>query len=512
MKKTAGPPAVFFFSQGRSAGYAQDRRVSTARELCFLDATELARRIAGKTVSAFDVMRAYLEQIADVNPALNAIVTLHAEQALAAARNADAAQARGERLGPLHGLPVAHKDLFLTRGMRTTFGSPLFANFVPDVDSLIVERQHMAGAIPVGKTNIPEFGAGSQTFNTVFGATRNPYNRARTSGGSSGGAAVALAAGMVALADGTDLGGSLRNPANFCNVVGLRPSIGCVPRWPAEDAWNTLNVAGPMGRSVADAALLLSVVAGADRRDPLSVPLDGARFRESLDSDVRGKRIAWSADLGGLPFEPAVRAAFAAQRAVFERLGCRVEDATPNLSGADEAFRTLRGVHFVGAYGNLIDRHPDAFKDTIARNVAFGRALSAEQIAVAHRLQAECFARMTAFLERFDALVTPVNQVLPFAVEEPYPTSIDGVPMETYMDWMQSCYTITVTGHPAISVPATFTPDELPVGIQIVGRYRDEWPLLQLAHAFEAATQAGRRRPPAAAPTNENLTETHIKS
>jgi amidase len=486
--------------------------VSAADELCFLDATELARRIASKSLSASDVMQAHLERIAVANPALNAIVTLHAEQALAAARAADAAQARGERLGPLHGLPVAHKDAFLTRGMRTTFGSPLFANFVPDVDSAVVERQRSAGAIAVGKTNTPEFSAGSQTFNPVFGATRNPYDRARTCGGSSGGSAVALAAGMVALADGSDLGGSLRNPANFCNVVGLRPSIGCVPRWPVENGWNTLNVAGPMGRTVADTALLLSVIAGADRRDPLAVPLDGGRFRASLDGDVRGKRIAWSADLGGLPVEPAVRAAFAAQRAVFERLGCRVEDATPNLSGADEAFRTLRGVHFVGEFGELIERHPGALKDTIVGNVAFGRALSAEQIASAQRLQTQCFARMTAFLERFDVLVTPVNQVLPFAVEEPYPTSIDGVPMETYMDWMRSCYSITVTGHPSISVPAAFTPDGLPVGIQIVGRYRDEWPLLQLAYAFEAATQAGRRRPPPVEATNENLTETHIKS
>lgn len=478
--------------------------MSAADELCFLDATELARRIAARSLSAREVMTAHLERIDRINPALNAIVTLDAERALAAAREADAAQSRGGTLGPLHGLPVAHKDVFLTRGMRTTFGSPLFADFVPDVDSVVVARQRGAGAITVGKTNTPEFSAGSQTFNTVFGATRNPYDLRRTCGGSSGGSAAAVAAGLTALADGTDYGGSLRNPANFCNVVGLRPSIGCVPQWPIENAWDTLNVAGPIGRTVADVALLLSVLAGADRRDPLAIPLDGARFRERLERDVRKTRVAWSSDLGGLPLEPAVRTAFEAQRAVLERLGCIVEDATPDVSGAEEAFQTLRGVRFAGAFGELLDRHPGAFKDTIVANVAFGRALRADQIATAHKLQSQCFLRMATFFERFDVLVAPVNQVVPFAIEEPFPTAIDGVAMQGYMDWMRSCFLITVTGHPSISVPAAFTADGLPIGIQIVGRYREEWPLLQFAHAFEAATQAGRRRPAALVGPNEN--------
>jgi amidase len=471
--------------------------VSAADDLCFLDAAELTRRIAAKTVSATEVMSAHLERIAAVNPALNAIVTLDAGGALAAARAADAAQARGDALGPLHGLPVAHKDIFVTRGMRTTFGSPLFRDFVPAADSITVERQRNAGAIAVGKTNVPEFGAGSQTFNTVFGATRNPYDLSRTCGGSSGGSAVALAAGMVALADGSDLGGSLRNPASVCNVVGLRPSIGRVPQYPIEDAWGALNVAGPLGRTVGDVALLLSVQAGADPRDPLAVPVDGARFRAPLERDVRGTRIAWSSDLGGLPVEPAAAAVLEAQRAVFERLGCALEAATPDLSGADEVFQVLRGVTFAGRYGELIERHPAAFKESIVTNVAFGRGLSAERIAAAHKLHAQCYLRMSEFFERFDFLVAPVSQVLPFSVDEPYPTAIEGVAMENYMGWMRSCYLITVSGHPAISVPAGFTRDGLPVGIQIVGPYRDEWSLLQLAWAFEAATHTGRRRPPA---------------
>ena len=464
-------------------------------DLCFLDAVELARRIAAKSLSSLEVMEAHLARIAAVNPALNAIVTLHADAALAAARAADAAQARGEVLGPLHGLPVAHKDLFVTRGMRTTFGSPLFSNFVPAVDSISVERQRAAGAIAVGKTNVPEFGAGSQTFNAVFGATRNPYDPSRTCGGSSGGSAVALAAGMVALADGTDLGGSLRNPANFCNVVGLRPSVGCVPQFPIEDAWDTLGVAGPMGRTVGDVALLLSVQAGADGRDPLARSVDGAQFRAPLERDVRGLRLAWSSDLGGLPVQPAVRAVLEAQRPVFERLGCRIEEATPDLNDADEAFRVLRGVAFAGRFSELIERHPASFKESIVSNAAFGRGLGAARIAAAQKRHALCYLRMADFFERFDALVAPVNQVVPFSVDEPYPTQIEGIAMDTYMDWMRSCYVITVSGHPAISVPAGFTNDGLPVGLQIVGRYRDEFGLLQLAHAFEAATQTGRRRP-----------------
>jgi amidase len=469
--------------------------IDRGEELCFSSASELAARIGRRDVSAREVMEAHLARIARVNPALNAIVTLHADQALAAADRADDAQRRGEALGPLHGLPVAHKDSFMTRGMRTTFGSPIYRDFVPELDSIVVERQQRAGAITIGKTNMPEFAAGSQTFNTVFGATRNPYDLAMTCGGSSGGAAVALATGMVALADGTDLGGSLRNPANFCNVVGLRPSVGRVPQWPADDPWNTLSVAGPMGRTVGDVALYLSVLAGADSRDPIAAPGDGARFRGALDREFRGTRIAWSADLGGLPLEPAVREVLAPHRSTCTALGCDVEDAEPSFAGADEAFQTLRGIMFANAFGPLLDRHPTSFKDTIVWNVAYGRERTGDQVATAHRLRGQLFARMRAFMERYEFLVCPVNQVAPFSVEQPYPTSIDGVPMETYMDWMRSCYFITLTGHPAISVPCGFTGEGLPVGIQIVGRYRDEFGLLQFAHAFEQATRAGLRRP-----------------
>jgi amidase len=466
-------------------------------DLCFLPATELARRLRAKDISARELMTAHLVRVERENPRLNAIVTVDADGALAAARRADDALARGAEPGPLHGLPVAHKDTVVTRGMRTTFGSPIFADFVPDVDAAIVERQRAAGAIAIGKTNVPEFAAGSQTFNPVFGATRNPYDLEKTCGGSSGGAAVALATGMVALADGSDLGGSLRNPANFCNVVGLRPSLGRVPTWPVENAWIPASVSGPMGRTVGDVALLLSVLAGPDARDPLTIGEDGTIFRAPLDTDVRGARVAWSATLGGLPVDPAVRDVVAAQRTVFEQLGCRVDDDEPNLADADEIFVVLRGLLFAG-FAPLIEEYGELVKETVRWNAEVGLALTGEQVVAADVARTRLFARMHAFFERYDYLVAPVNQVPPFSVDVPYPTEIDGVAMETYIDWMRSCSRITVTGHPAISVPAGFTADGLPVGIQIVGRYRDERGLLRVAAAFEAATQVGARRPPAA--------------
>lgn len=465
-------------------------------DLCRLSATELVRLMRSKEVSAREVTAAHLARIEAVNPVLNAVVTLHAEEATAAARRADEAHARGDALGLLHGLPVAHKDLFLTRGMRTTFGSPIFQRFIPDQDSIVVERQRRAGAITLGKTNTPEFGAGSHTFNAVFGATRNPYDPSKTCGGSSGGAAVALATGMVALADGSDLGGSLRNPANFCNVVGLRPSIGRVPQWPSQDAWGTLAVSGPMARTVEDVALFLRALAGPDARDPISLGDDGDGFAGSLRRDFTGTRIAWSADLGGLPVEPAVTAVLESRRGVFTDMGCDVDETSPDLSGADEVFQTLRGVSMASSLGPLLDQHPTSFKETVVWNVGLGRALTGTQVAAAVLKRSQIFDRMHDFMNKYEFLIAPVSQVAPFPIEQEYPTEINGVKMNTYLDWMRSCSAITVTGHPAISVPCGFTPDGLPVGVQIIGRYRDERGLLQFAHAFEQRTQVAEARPP----------------
>ena len=465
------------------------------RDLCFLSATAMAAEIRAGHLSARELMQAHLARITDVNPKVNAIVTLHAEQALASAAAADEAQARGEPLGPLHGLPVAHKDLLLTKGMRTTFGSKVHEHFIPSRSALAVERQQQAGAISIGKTNTPEFGAGSQTFNAVFGVTRNPYDLSKTCGGSSGGSAVALATGMVPLADGTDMGGSLRCPANFCNVVGLRPSVGRVPQLPALDGWGSLSVTGPMARTVEDLALYLSAMAGPDARDPLAIDEDGARFRISLARDFKGARIAWSPDMGGLAVDKRVSSIIDAQRAVFEQLGCIVENACPDFRDAHEVFMALRAFSFELQLGAVMDQHPGVLKDTVVWNIEAGRKLSAPQLARAEKLRTVLFQRMHQFMQQYDFIVLPVNQVPPFPVEQQYVTEIDGVAMESYIDWMRSCYYVTASAHPALSLPCGFTDDGLPVGMQIVGRHRGEFELLQIAHAFEQATGVGLHRP-----------------
>ena len=472
-------------------------------EICALTAVELADHIRARRLSAAEVMEAHLLRIEQVNPRVNAIVTLvPPEQAIEAARACDKVLADGSAPdpseAPLFGLPVAHKDLVETRGLRTTYGSPIFADHVPTFDALLVERLRAAGAITIGKTNTPEFGAGSQTFNPIFGATRNPYDLSRTCGGSSGGAAVALACGLVPIADGSDLGGSLRNPAGYCNVVGFRTTPGRVPHWPARWPYMPFSVDGPMARTVADVALLLSAMAGPDPRAPLSLGEPGAIFAQPLAADVAGTRVAWSPNLGGLPVDPQVAAVFAAQRDTFIQLGCAVEEATPDLRDADEIFTTLRALGYEMGLGEHLDRHRDKLKDTVIWNIEQGRALTGPQVARAMRRHGELLERVRAFFERYDALVLPTSQVPPFPVEQPYVTEINGVQMESYLDWMRSCYWVSVMCCPAIAVPAGFTPEGLPVGLQIVGRPRDELGVLRLAHAFEQATGYWRRRPPLA--------------
>lgn len=466
-------------------------------EVCFLTARELARLLRARELSAREVVQAHLDQIERVNPLVNAVVTLVAERALDEARQADERLAAGEPTGPLHGLPVAHKDTHDTAGIRTTHGSPLLADNVPDCDALVVERIRAAGAITIGKTNVPEFAAGSHTFNPVFGVTRNPYDPSKSAGGSSGGAAAALATGMHPIADGSDMGGSLRNPASFCNVVGLRPSPGRVPNWPQTAAWATMSVPGPMARTVADTALLLSVIAGPDPRSPIALDEPGARFTEPLDRDLSGLRVAWSPDLGGtVPVDPVVTATLERAVAVFTDLGCGVELDCPNLAGADEVFRTLRAWQFELAYGALLDAHPEQIKRTVAWNVEQGRALSGPDIGRAEVEHTALFHRVREFFGRYDVLLLPASQVPPFDVEIEYPTQIAGQAMHTYLDWMRSAYLVSATGCPALSVPAGFTPDGLPVGLQIVGPHRAEFALLQVAYAFEQATRYGERRPP----------------
>jgi amidase len=465
-------------------------------DICFAPAVEQARMLRERQLSAVELLTLHLQQIERVNPQVNAIVTLVPERAYEQARAADAALARGAALGALHGLPIAHKDLAPTEGIRTTFGSPIYRDFVPDRDALIVERMRGAGAITIGKTNTPEFGAGSQTFNPVFGATRNPYDLSKTCGGSSGGAAVALACGMIPLADGSDSGGSLRNPAAFCNVVGLRPAPGRVPEISDRAAWQHLSVEGPLARTVQDAALLLSVLAGPDARSPIAIRESGSIFAGGLERDMRGVRIAWCPDLGGsFPLDPRIAAALEAQRGVFAALGCVIDDAAPDFSGADEAFKTLRAWGFELAYSELVEQHREQIKETVIWNVEEGRKLTGPQIGRAEQLRTRLYHRLREFMETHDFLLLAVTQAPPFDVAQPYLTEIGGVPMETYIDWMRSCYFISITGLPAISVPCGFTPEGLPVGVQIVGRHQDELGVLQLAYAFQEATGFWKRRP-----------------
>jgi amidase len=461
-------------------------------DLCLHTAIELAAMLRSREVSAREVVTAHIARIEAFGPAINAIVTTTFEAALAKAAAADESIARGEPVGLLHGLPVAHKDLADTAGVRTTYGSPLFASHVPDHDDLVVERMARAGAISLGKTNTPEFGAGSHTVNAVFGATRNPYDLSRSAGGSSGGAAAALAARQVCLADGSDLGGSLRNPASFCNVVGLRPSPGRVPGWPLTDVTDQLSVSGPMARTVADAALLLTVLAGPDPRVPLALDQPAPAVRDPADvpalitRDLGGIRIAWSPDLG-LPVEPQVLDTLAPARRVLASLGGTVRDAAPDLSGADEAFRTFRAFRYATAFGDLLREHPGELGRNVAWNTERGLELTVADLTRATTLRAGLAERISAFFAEFDVLACPVSQVAPFDVSLDWVREINGEPLHSYLDWMASAYLISVTGLPAVSVPAGFTAGGLPVGLQLVGRRRADWDLLAMAHGFETA-------------------------
>ncbi|MCP5200036.1 MAG: amidase [Gammaproteobacteria bacterium] len=471
--------------------------MSTVDAPCDLDARAQRALVARGEVSPSELLEAHLARIEQVNPRLNAIVTLDVEGARTQARHLDRLVARHAEL-PLLGLPLAVKDLAATRGMRTTMGSPIYRDFVPDYDELFVERLRAAGANIIGKTNTPEFGAGSQTFNPVFGATLNPYDPSRTCGGSSGGAAVALATGMIPLADGSDLGGSLRNPAAFCNVVGLRPSPGRVPSWPKQFSSDALAVHGPMARNVADCAWLLSVMAGPDPRVPISLAEDGASFRRDLARDFRGRRVAWSADLGGYPVDRRITAVLEAALPQVAALGCEVEAATPDLSDADDIFRTLRAWMFLARGREDYTRHREQMKDTLRWNIEQGLALTAADISRAEVARSALVARVARFFDDYDFLLCPATQVPPFPVEQEWVREIEGVELATYLDWMGVCCAITVTGLPAISVPAGFTAEGLPVGLQIVGRRWADFELLQFAHAFEQASGHGRRRPPRA--------------
>lgn len=448
-------------------------------------------------MSVLEVMDAHLSRIHEWNPRVNALVGLLPDEACRSlARDADARLARGEYPGLLAGLPIAFKDLHEAAGLVFTRGSAIYRNTVGAADSVLAERLRAAGALPIAKTNVPEFGLGSHTFNPVWGPTRNPYDLTRSAGGSSGGAGAALATGMLPIADGSDLGGSLRNPGNFNNVVGLRPTVGLVPTAPDPLPRLGFSVNGPMARSADDVALLLDAMAGPDPRDPGCQMPKPAGLGAPLSGNIGFRcRVAWCPDLGGLPLEPAVRDVLHRQRATLVEMGCEVDEACLDLTDADEIFLTIRRWRTAAVLGPLLSGHRHEMKQDLVDEIEAGQRLTGAHLARAFTAHAVLLGRVTAFFAEFDALACAVNQVAPFDVDLTWPRTVAGVEMEHYIAWMKSTYWITTTFAPALSVPAGFTPNGLPVGLQLVGRPWGDRQLLELAHRFEQATNAGTRRP-----------------
>ena len=468
------------------------------RDLCFTPATELVKLYRVRKVSPLEVVQAVLARVDQVNPQVNAYVTIARESALKAARAATRVLRRGAKLPPLHGVPVSIKDLEPTKGIRTTWGSKIFEHHVPEEDALIVERLKAAGAIVVGKTNTPEFGAGANTFNAVFGATHNPWNLVLTCGGSSGGAAVALATGMGPIAQGSDLGGSLRIPAAFCGVVGFRTTPGLVPDYPKELAWDSLSVSGPMARTVVDTALMLSVMAGPDDRAPLSYAVDTREFLRAVrNPSVKGWRVAWTPDLSGLiPVDAEVANVAEGAIQIFRSLGAKVEAACPDFSEVNDIVLATRGLSMVALHGDKLARWKGEMQKGLVWNIEQGLRLTPQEIARGEKLRTALWHRVRTFMERRDLLILPTVAVPPFPVEQPYPSEINGKPLDNYTQWFFLTYGVSVTGLPAISVPCGFTQGGLPVGLQIVGRRRQEAAVLTAAAAFEAAAPWERRIPP----------------
>lgn len=462
-------------------------------ELVHQSAVELARSIRSQEVTATEVVSAHLDRIDQVNGRVNAIVSMRSRKAiLADAAAADAA----EPTGALHGLPVAVKDLQHVAGIPTRSGSEVTSSAPAAADGLVAERLRAAGAIIIGKTNTPEFGTGSHTFNTVFGTTLNPWDLTKSAGGSSGGAAAALASRMLPIADGSDLGGSLRNPAAFCNVVGLRPSIGRVPvRTPGSTHLIRLGVEGPMGRTVADTALMLSVLAGPDPLDPLSLHDDPAHFADPLPTSTSA-RVAWAGDMGRFTCETQVLELCRAAAAKVSSVGGTFLVASPDLGMSMEVFRAFRGVAY-RYLGSLIpaERH-HVLKATVRENIAFGQQLTVDDLLRAEILRGDLHSTMTSFFQDYDILALPSAQVAPFPAQQEFPTKIEGVPMADYLEWMTTCCIITASGCPAISIPAGFTTEGLPVGLQLVAPVGRERFLLEVASAIEAANPCWTERPP----------------
>jgi len=457
--------------------------MADADALIAMDACAVVDRLRRGEVTPHDLLDVLEKRIAAVDPVVNALPTLCFDRAR---RHADELMKKpaAER-GPLAGLPVPIKDLTDVAGVRTTHGSPIFADNVPAASNILVENLEANGAIVYAKSNTPEFGAGANTFNEVFGATLNPWNTARSAAGSSGGAAVALATGMAWLAHGSDMGGSLRNPASFCGVVGLRPSVGRVAHTPGTQLDGTLSVEGPMGRSVEDVALLLDAMCGENPRDPLSLPRVSPSFLDAARSGWKPLRVAYSADLGITPVDPEVAAITRAAARKLADAGVVVEEAHPDLSEAHECFQILRAFSFATARGKLLREHRDLLKTEVIWNIEKGLALTADEIAKAQVQRVALARRMLAFFDRYDLLLCPATIVAAFPVEERYLAECAGVKFETYVDWLAIVYAITLACSPALSLPCGFTTEKLPVGLQIVSAPRGEARVLAGAKLLE---------------------------
>lgn len=466
-------------------------------EIVFKTASELVDGVTNKTFSVSEVMKAHLDRIDRTNQKVNAIVSLNKEKAMKEAVDADNLLAKdSDQAGILFGLPTAIKDTNNAKGFPTTKGSEIFADSIAQTDHVIAERMKNAGTIVIGKTNVPEFAAGSHTYNNVFGTTKNPYDVSKTAGGSSGGAAAALASGMIPIADGSDMGGSCRNPAAYNNVVGLRPTPGVIPIYPMPSLYSTLTVQGPLARNTKDVALMLSAVAGYTKKDPLSSKFMFENITNNLEIETKGLKVAYSHNLGGaVPISTSVQSAFEKQLSVFTDLGCEIENASPSFTNAGEIFRTLRALQYVISHKEVYTKHKEKLKSSVVWNIEKGLELSTEDISRAKNLQADLFQRVRVFFEEYDFLILPVSQVQPFDITTEYPHEINGKKMTSYIEWMESCSHITVTGCPAISVPGGFCEDGLPFGLQIVAPFNMDGRLLQIAYAFEQATQYNRIKP-----------------
>ena len=471
-------------------------------DVVLTDALTLGAAIRGKRISCFELMTAFLDHIDRFNPKINAIVSLRGrDELLAEARERDAQLARGEILGPLHGLPQAIKDLVAVKDLPTTFGSPLFRDNVASADELFVERMRKAGAIIIGKTNVPEFGLGSQTFNPVFGPTRNPYDLSKTPGGSSGGAGAALAMRMLPVADGSDHGGSLRNPAAFNNLFALRPTYGRVPNADEDAFIPGFSVLGPMARNVPDLQMLLAVQSGYDARQPYSIPEPHSLATPSLDIDPKGKRIGWIGDFGGhIPFEAGVLELCRKALRMLENLGCVVEDVTPDFD-PEQIFQNWALLRSWANWKRIAPLYADAEKRKQLKPEAlweFERCLkiSGIDVRIAAGVRTDWYQVVRKLFERFDYLVLPSAQVFPFGVETHWPAEIAGKKMDMYHRWMEVMIPVTMSGCPAIGVPVGFSAAGLPMGMQIVAPMRSEQSLLQIANAYDQATQWVTKRPP----------------